>query len=281
LVIFSEGNQFPVLLPLALDGLRNWLRQKGRALPNDNIVILTLPQSMLISALQSGGIAFGATIIPVDRTDGLWPDVVMAGDKPLRKLSSDGVVAPAARRFARSRGMSFLVRAGDPLGLHSVQDLADRRARVVLATSREAEARQQYLGALSLLAGPETVRQILGNEVTGFPGRLGIQHRDVPFAVANRLADAGLLVHHLALYYAATYPAEFEVVSLPGAEQRSADIYAAVADHPRNAAAAEWFLEFFFSRAHEEYEISGFAEVSAAEFGETLPLPPPQTGGTR
>ncbi len=201
----------------------------------------------------------------MDRTDGLWPDVVMAGDSPLKKLSSDGFLVPMARRFARSRGMSFLVRAGNPLGLHSVQDLADRQARIVLATSQEAGARQQYLDSLSMLASPEAVKEILGHEIVGFPGRLGIQHRDVPFAVVNGLADAGLLVHHLA-------SAEFEVVSLAGAEQRSADIYAALVDHPRNAEAAAWFLEFFFSRAHEAYEANGFAEMPAAEFGETIAL---------
>jgi hypothetical protein len=51
LVIFSEGNHFPVLLPLALDGFRGWLRQKGYALRNDNVVVVTLPQPMLVSAL--------------------------------------------------------------------------------------------------------------------------------------------------------------------------------------------------------------------------------------
>jgi hypothetical protein len=47
-----------------------------------------------------------------------------------------------------------------------------------------------------MLAPPDAVRAILGRETSEFPGRLGIQHRDVPFAVANGLADAGLLVRH-------------------------------------------------------------------------------------
>ena len=66
-------------------------------------------------------------------------------------------------------------------------------------------------------------RRDLGRETSDFPGRLGIQHRVVPFAVANGLADARLIVHHMALYYAETLPKEFEVVSLPGAERRSSD----------------------------------------------------------
>lgn len=274
LVIFSEGNHFPVLLPLALDGFRDWLRKKGHALRNNNVVVVSLPQPMLVSALEHGGIAFGAAVVPVDRADGLWPDLVMAGDGPLKKLASDGFLAPIARRFARNRGMSFLVRAGNPLGLHTVQDLVDRRARVVLATSQEAGAREQYLDTLSMLASADAVKAVLSRETSDFPGRLGIQHRDVPFAVANGIADAGLIVHHLALYYAETFPKEFEVVSLPGAEQRSADIYAALADHPRNAKAAAWFLEYFFARAPEAYQANGFAKLPDAEFGETLPLRP-------
>jgi hypothetical protein len=74
LVIFSEGNHFSVLLPLSLDGFREWMRPKGHALRNDNVVVVTLPQPMLVSALERGGIAFGAAVVPVDRRDGLWPD---------------------------------------------------------------------------------------------------------------------------------------------------------------------------------------------------------------
>ena len=66
-----------MLLPLALDGFREWLRQKGHALRNDKVVVVTLPEPMLVSAMERGGIAFGAAVVPVDWTDGLWPDVVI------------------------------------------------------------------------------------------------------------------------------------------------------------------------------------------------------------
>ena len=88
------------------------------------------------------------------------------------------------------------MRAGNPLGLDTVLDLADRRARVVLATLQEAGAREQYLDTLSMLAPLGCGEGDPGSETSEFPGRLGIQHRDVPFAVANGLADAGLLVRH-------------------------------------------------------------------------------------
>jgi hypothetical protein len=62
---------------------------------------------------------------------------------------------------------------------------------------------------------------------------------------------------------------------LPGAEQRSADIYAAITIRETRRPAA-WFLEYFFWRAPEAYQGKGFAKLPDAEFGETLPL---RTGG--
>ena len=68
----------------------------------------------------------------------------MAGDRLLKTWLGTGFLAPTARRFAQS-GMSFLMRAGNPLGLHPVQELADRRARVVLAALQEASRKIEGL----------------------------------------------------------------------------------------------------------------------------------------
>ena len=90
----------------------------------------------------------------------------MAGDGPLQSW-------PWTVSWARPRGDSraighvFFDAGGNPLGLHTVQDLAERRTRVVLATLQEAGAREQYLDTLSMLAplgcgegdpGPRNVR---------------------------------------------------------------------------------------------------------------------------
>jgi len=274
LVIFTEGNHFPVLLPLALDGFRHWLEVNGRqaALRNDDIVVMTLPQPLVVSALKKGGIAFGAAIVPVDRLSGLWPDVVMGGEWPLRQLAADRIVEATGKRFARNRGIAMLVRAGNPLQLHTLSDLANRAARVVLASPGEPGARTQCTDTVQLLVGPERSRTILSHEVADFPGRVGIQHRDIPYAVANRLADAGLIVRHLALYYAKAFPGTFETVDVPGAERVCGDLYAAKALEPRNGQAAALFLEYFFSQAAEAYPAGGFARLPDAEFGQTLAL---------
>jgi accessory colonization factor AcfC len=274
LIIFTEGNQFPVLLPLALDGFRHWLELNGKqaTLRNDNIVVVTLPQGLVVSALEHGGIAFGAAIVPVDRATGLWPDVVMGGESPLRTLATDHIVEATAKRFARNRGIAMLVRAGNPLHLHTVADLANCSARVVLASPGEPGARKQCTDTVRLLGGPELSRTILAHEVADFPGRVGIQHRDVPYAIANTLADAGLIVRHLARYYAEAFPETFEALDLPGAERVFADIYVARAAEPRNLQAAALFLEYFFSQAAEVYPAGGFARLPDSEFGQTLSL---------
>jgi hypothetical protein len=217
LVIFTEGNQFPVLLPLALDGFRHWLELNGKqaALRNDNIVVVTLPQRLVVSALEHGGVAFGAAIVPVDRAGGLWPDVVIGGELPLRTLAADHIVEATAKRFARNRGVAMLVRAGNPLHLHTLADLADRSVRIVLASPGEPGARKQCTDTIRLLGGPELSRTILSHEVADFSGRTGIQHRDVPYAIANTLADAGLIVRHLALYYATAFPETFAYWASP------------------------------------------------------------------
>lgn len=276
LVIFTEGNQFPVLLPLALDGFRHWLGLNGKqgVLRNDNIVLVTLPQRLVVAALEHGGIAFGAAIVPVNQAGGLWPDVVMGGELPLRTLAADHIIEGTAKRFARNRGIAMLVRAGNPLHLHTLADLADRSARIVLASPGEPGARKQCTDTVESLGGPELSRTVLSLEVTDFPGRVGIQHRDVPYAVADALADAGLIVRHLALYYAKAFPETFEAVDLPGAERIFTDIYIARTAKPRNVQAAALFLEYFFSHAAEAYPAGGFARLPEPEFGRTLALTP-------
>jgi hypothetical protein len=39
-------------------------------------------------------------------------------------------------------------------------------------------------------------------EVPTFPGRLGIQHRDVPYAILNNIANGGLIFSRPASYFA-------------------------------------------------------------------------------
>ena len=84
----------------------------------------------------------------------LWPDLVMAVDGPLKSWPWTVSWPPTARRFARDRAC-FLMRAGNPLGLHTVQDLGDRARAGHPCYFQEAGARAQYLDTLSMLTPPD------------------------------------------------------------------------------------------------------------------------------
>ena len=105
-----------------------------------------------------------------------------------------------------------------------------------------------------------------------FPGRLGIQHRDVLQAIATGKADVGIIVHHLARYFAATYPQHCAMVTVPGAERFSSTIALAPMANPLRAQAAQAFSEFFFGVAREVYPRYGFASMSDTEFGAIIRL---------
>jgi hypothetical protein len=85
-------------------------------------------------------------------------------------------------------------------------------------------ASAQYRETSPALLGEAATARLFGHEVASFAGRLGIQHRDVPYALINGLADGGLIFSHLAHFYAAVFPERLRAVAVPGAERFGQDI---------------------------------------------------------
>jgi hypothetical protein len=256
LAIFTEGNHFPPLLGgEIIEPFRAWARAQAAyaGLALDNIVVVTLPQPMIVRMLLSGGVSLGNLTIEVSRASGLYPDIVMGGTAPLKQLRKASIVEAETRAFARNRGLSFLVAAGNPLGIQSLEDLTHPAIRVVMASESEPGARRQYISALEALIGQEATKSILTRETVTFPGRLGIQHRDVLQAIAGRDADVGIIFHHLARYFAATYPELCALVIVPGAQKFSSTIAMAQTIDSLRVAAATAFSEFFLSVARGVY----------------------------
>jgi hypothetical protein len=275
LAIFTKGNHFPALLSgEVIEPFRAWaLRQPDyAALALDNVVVVTLPQPIIVDMLLGHGISLGNLILEVSRASGFYPDIVMGGAAPLTRLRKAAIVEAEARVFARNRGLSLMVAAGNPHAIERPEDLTRLGIRVVMASENEAGARSQYLAALDALVGPEGTKSILARETVSFPGRLGIQHRDVPQAIAQHYADVGIILHHLARHYAVAYPGLFALVTAPEAERFSSTIAMAFAVDPLRAPAAKAFSEFFFGVAREVYPRHGFATISEAEFGARIRL---------
>ena len=117
LVIFTEGNHLMVLLSDDIIGASPaWAQSQPEYadLNLENIVVSTLPQPILVEAIRAGGIAFGNLTVEVSRRSGFYPDIFMGYPEPLRQLRRGGVVEPQARFFCRNRGVTLLVRKGQP-----------------------------------------------------------------------------------------------------------------------------------------------------------------------
>jgi hypothetical protein len=273
LAIFTEGNHFPALLgDRVLDPFRNWALHDGRyaKLSLENIVIVTLPQPIIVSMIKNGGIVMGNMTLSVDRESAFYPDIVMGGKAPLQALAETKIIEQSARIFAKSRGPALLVRADNSLGIAGLDDLIRPEVRLVLASAREPGAREQYFSALESLMGHDRSTLVWQNEIVDFPGRLGIQHRDVLQALSMNAADVGIIVSHLAEYFALTYPEICRMIRIPAAERFSSTIALATIGRPLRPMAARAFSEFFLGIARDVYPRHGFAEMDATEYGAIL-----------
>jgi hypothetical protein len=236
-------------------------------------------------ASNTGVVAISATprsrrnaIIEVNAQSGFYPDIVMAGETPLRDLRRNGIVRAQARLFARNRGLALLVRRGNPLGITSVADLQKPQVRIVMASATEPGARAQYTKALEALMGEGGTSAMLARETAlaretvTFEGRLGIQHRDILEALAKNQANVGIIFSHLARYYTQTFPDLVEMIEVSGAERFSSTIALTATAAPLHADAAGAFEEFFFGIARSVYPRYGFTTMSGDEYDRTLDL---------
>jgi hypothetical protein len=275
LAIFTEGNHLMALLSDDIVGaFPSWAKSQPEYadLDLDNIVVVTLPQPVVVQMIRTSGIALGNLTLDVSRKSGFYPDIVMAGPEPLRELRKLGVIDPQARFFAKNRGPAMLVRKGNPLGVHALDDIALTRARIALPDATEASARARYRVAIQGLIGESGADAVFAAEVPSFPGRLGIVHRDLPEMVARGYADVAFTQYHLVSYWTRLFPNHFELVPVSGAERFFMEIALARTIDPLRPRALKAFEEFFFARARDVYPKYDLARMSDDEFGATLGL---------
>jgi hypothetical protein len=275
LIVFTEGNHFPALFGgEVMQPFRDWAKADHRFadLRLDNIAVVTLPQPIIVAALRQGVIKLGNATIEVSAQSGFYPDIVMAGENPLRDLRRDGIVRADARLFARNRGLALLVRRGNPPGIASIADLQNPQVHIAMASATEPGARRQYIQALEGLIGEAATQATLARETLTFEGRLGIQHRDVLEALAKNHANVGIIFAHLARYYARVFPDLVEMIEVPGADRFSSSIALTATAAPLRPHAATAFEEFFLSVARSLYPRYGFAAMSPEEYDRNLDL---------
>jgi len=274
LVIFTEGNHLMVLnSDDILGAFPGWASQSQYAdLHLDNIIVVTLPQPIVVQTIRSGAIGLGNLSLAFTRTSGYYPDIVMAGLAPLQELRKLDVIEAQARAFSRNRGRALVVRKGNPLRINGLADVARTGARLVQADTVEAAAHAGNIAAVEALVGKNMSDAVFAHELTYFPGRVGITHRDVPEAVARGYADVGLTQYHLISYWVRTFPDHFELIPIAGAERFPVKIYFARVTNPLRPRALMAFDEFFFAQARDVYPRYDFARMSDDEYGAPMSL---------
>jgi hypothetical protein len=273
LVIFTEGNHLMVLSSDDIVGaFPSWAASKPEYAELDlsNVILVTLPQPILVQMLRTGGVALGNLTLDVSRGSGFYPDVFMGYPEPLRQLRRLGAIEPQARFFSKNRGVALLVRKGNPLGIQGLTDVGRTGARIALPDS--GDVRAQCRAAADALLGKPAADALFAAEVPGFPGRLGIMHRDLPEMVGRGYADVAFTWHHLVSYWARIFPDHFEAIAAPGAERFFTQIALARVTNPLRPQAAKAFDEFFFSRAREVYPRYDFARMRDDEFALSFAL---------
>src|SRR5260370_29384254 len=127
--------------------------------------------------VRTGGIALGNLTLDVSRRSGFYPDIVMGGPDPLQALRKLGVLEPQARFFSKNRGLALLVPKGNPLGIHSLPDVARAGARLAQPDVVEAGSRARYRAAVDEFCGRSAAEAFFPTDVQHFPARLEIKHR--------------------------------------------------------------------------------------------------------
>ncbi|MEM6788766.1 MAG: substrate-binding domain-containing protein [Myxococcota bacterium] len=276
LTIFTEGNHYPVLLPLVLDGFAAACApDPACGFGADEILIVTLPQYMIVQALRAGRLRFGNLVLPL-APGGVWPNLVMGGRGPLTKLAADGLVVAEARVLARHRGMGLLARQTHGAASRDLASLSASSARIVMATPIEKGARRQYRATLVAALGQRRTDALFDRAVGDFPGRLAIQHRDVPYALLSGRADVGVIFGHLATFYARRYPDTLVATTLPASAAFGETILMAPTRTRTRAPdpALEALIAYLRRRAPAAYEAGGFAAPGDFDFDATVRLDP-------
>jgi hypothetical protein len=183
----------------------------------------------------------------------------MGGSEPLERLATVGIIERRATVLARHRGLGLLL-ANRLAHIADLDGFASRVGRVVLASDSEPMARNQYVATLRKLIGTQATSRLLAREVGVVPGRLGIQHRDVPYALLNDLADGGIIFAHLAQFCASSFPDALRAVPVPAAALGGDIALARVAGE--RPPIADAFARFFLAAARTAYPDGGFSPLS-------------------
>ncbi|MCA9708586.1 MAG: hypothetical protein KDK70_22240 [Myxococcales bacterium] len=160
------------------------------------------------------------------------PHVVMGPNDVMNAHISHGHNDGPAASILSNHGNVLLVRAGNPKGIHCLEDLVGRRT--IVSSRLEAGSYGNYTSSIwnitfwkhrnageTFQSACDAADQLFDAIMNpGNPKKIvegdRIMHRDTPQAIADGVAHAGLLFYHLAQTAVEANPGLFEIVPLGG-----------------------------------------------------------------
>jgi hypothetical protein len=219
LVLSTEGNYHP-----ALHDVWPTFLAKFKNEPCYNCFYTTSPP-IVVEQIQNKILEFGNLYTTCTPSVAIAAKGIM--DKLVRASYAEGPVYP----FYRDRGAVILVKKGNPKQIRSVWDLGRKDVRLVTPNPKlEPGAFENYLSTLYGIADRDThppkqmsaealinsIFNSAGDDPYKWLAGARIHHRDLPWSVAYGKADAAIILYHLGLFTAQTFPDIFDVIPLGG-----------------------------------------------------------------
>ncbi len=252
LVLFIGGNQFFVLPRLVAAFEAHHPELAG------HIFYETLPPGILRRQMAAHN-----TITLGNLTLTVQPDVYEAGARVLSQMQQAGQVTNVVR-YA-SNNLEIMVKAGNPKGIHSLNDLARPDVRLSMPNPEWEGVANQIGNSLRKAGGQQLYKAVYETKVqTGKTLLTEIHHRQTPMRIMNGQADAGVTWASEVRFQESIHN-PIAGVQIPAA-QNTVAVYAggALTDAPHAQAAVQW-LEFLRTpEAQAIYHRYGFQSIAAS-----------------
>lgn len=252
LVIFIGGNQFFVLPRLIAAFEAQHPELAG------HIFYETLPPGILRKQMAAGN-----TLTLGNLTIEIKPDVYEAGARVVKEMAQAGQlksVVPYA-----TNDLEIMVRAGNPKGIHSLNDLARPDLRLSMPNPQWEGVAHQIAESLKKAGGDALYQSVYQTKVKNGQAVLTeIHHRQTPMRIMKGEADAGVTWASEVRFQESIHN-PIAGVPIP-AQQNTTAVYAGgvVANAPHPDEAAQW-LEFLKSpQAQAIYRQYGFRSLGEA-----------------
>ena len=252
LVLFIGGNQFFVLPQLIAAFEVHHPELAGR------IFYETLPPGILRKQMAAGN-----TLTLGNLTLTVPPDVYEAGARALGEMHQAGQVGNVVPYATNT--LEIMVKAGNPQGIHSLNDLARPDLRLSMPNPQWEGVANQIANSLRKAGGESLYQAVYVNKVrTGKTRLTEIHHRQTPMRILQDQADAGVTWASEVRFQESIHN-PIAGVAIPQ-DQNTTAVYAGgmVTGAPHPQAAAQWLGFLKTPEAQAIYRRYGFQSIAAS-----------------